>query len=143
MIRFLLFLTFYALPLVPFAQSPVPTDAALKNALVGVWCNSDDGGKTCWGFDEFREDGTVSSCSLPPGATQAWRGSATYEVKGVYSCLIVTDSSDATMRPGERICAQVLEINSVLQRYKYTDASAEFTLYRRRPQEMRCPGVGV
>lgn len=130
-------------PLLAVAQSHTPTDGALKQALLGVWCNSDDGGKSCWGYDEYREDGTISTCSLNPGSMQSWHGAATYEVRGNYSCMIVTYSSDKSMRQGEKICAQILEITPSHQRYKYIDFPEQFTLYRRRPEEKRCPSLGT
>jgi hypothetical protein len=140
---FLALLLIAITPLLLNAQPRTPTDAALKQALVGVWCNSDDGGKTCWGYDEFRSDGTVKSCALPPGSIRAWTGAARFEVKGTYSCMVVTESSDDTMRPGDRLCAEVLEINAVSQRYRFTDSKEEFLLYRRKSSDMKCPGVGT
>lgn len=139
--HFLTLLFIATVPLLLNAQSRAPADGALKQALIGVWCGSDDGGKTCWGYDEFRSDGTVKSCLLPTGSSRAWTGTAKFEVKGSYSCMVVTESSDNTMRPGDRFCTEVLEINSTLQRFRFTDTKDESILYRRKLSEMKCHGV--
>lgn len=125
------------------APAAVPTDQALAQAILGAWCNSDDGGRSCWGYDEYLPGGAARSCALPPGSSRPWSGTATYEVKGPFVCLRVTDSTDDSMRPGDRICIQVLEIDARHQRFRYVDSDAEFTLHRRAPADVRCPGVGI
>ncbi len=137
--QFFALLALASLPLLLGAQSSVPTDSALRQALLGVWCNSDDGGNTCWGFDEFRSDGTVKSCALPPGSERPWVGAALFAVRGITSCIVMTESTDETMPPGHSLCVEVLEINARFQRYRFTDSAEEFVLYRRKASEMKCP----
>jgi hypothetical protein len=43
-------------------ESAPAFDEKLAQDLVGVWCNSIDGGKTCWAFDEFNSSGHFQAC---------------------------------------------------------------------------------
>ncbi|MBT1444853.1 hypothetical protein KJI95_09995 [Shewanella sp. JM162201] len=70
-----------ALALMPAAQASDNAGriAASELGLVGVWGNSDDSGKTFWGFDEYRGDGTFRAWGNQPDGV-AYQASGVYQV---------------------------------------------------------------
>lgn len=45
---------------------PMPEGPALQAALQGLWCNSEDGGRSCWAHDRFTPDGRLRMCGRAP-----------------------------------------------------------------------------
>ncbi len=118
----------------------VPEGESLKQELKGVWCASDDGGKTCWGFDHFVDDRVIEACGRFPETGQAFHAKGEYEVRGRTICIVVTESDDPKAFPlGSRFCAEVLHISRVQQRHRFTDTGVEDTTYRRPLSAMQCP----
>jgi hypothetical protein len=117
------------------ATSPVstapPEGPALRAALLGVWGNSDDEGRTFWGFDEFRADGTLASTGTFPVGTEPFRLAGTFDVSGRKVCSRVTEASgSATLPVGHSFCVEVLYIDSNIQRYRSDEDQEIHTLYR-------------
>ena len=123
------------------AQTPVPTDRALSSTLQdGVWCNSEDGGKSCAGFDEFHTDGRLTSCGKFSFDRHPFTASGKYEVKGRVVCAVLTEASaNYAARPGFRFCVEMLEVTKDRQRYRMSGSREVQTLYRRPKTSKKCP----
>lgn len=132
-----------ALALAPWpasAQPPAPQGQALHRALEGVWCNSEDGGATCWAYDEFFADGSFQACGVAEGDARPFAGSGDVSVSGRTMCYVVTTASDNFwLPPGSRYCTEIVAIDRHTHRYRDVDTGAEFTLHRRPRAEKRCP----
>lgn len=130
-----------ALALAPAAaQPPMPEGAALQRALEGLWCNSQDGGASCWAWDEFAPDGRLRLCGRADGDPRPFHGSGTVTVEGRRMCYRVETASDNFwLPPGQRYCTEIVAIDAHTHRYRDLDGSAEFTLYRRPAAARDCP----
>ncbi len=101
--------------------------------LIGVWGNSENGGKTIWGYDQYLSDGTFKSWGEIPGT------SINYEVEGVYqlkqkfstkTCLTVSKTSHPDIMPiGESWCDELIELNDMFLTFKSSDGELT-TIYR-------------
>jgi hypothetical protein len=114
----------------PPKDAQLATDTQLRRLLVGTWCTSDDGGKTCWGFDRYSSDGTSDSCGVLPETGKSFRIEATYRISGNIHDYVVTSSDSKTMPVGFTFQTETLAINAKTRRYKFTDSPEETTLYR-------------
>jgi hypothetical protein len=122
------------------AHAPLPTGDALHGALQGLWCNSNDGGRSCWAWDEFGADGRFEACGRTDDDPQPFRGAGTVSVSGRRMCYVVSAASDNFwLRPGQRYCTDIVAVDRHTHRYRDIDTGAEFTLYRRAAAEKRCP----
>ncbi len=105
---------------------------ALHRALHGLWCNSDDGGQSCWAWDEFLPDGRLRACGLAAGDPRPFFGEAVVRVDGQRLCYEVTAASSNFWLPvGGRYCTDIIDIGPNGHRYRDLDTGAEFTLLRR------------
>lgn len=127
------------------AQTSVPTGKTLSRTLQdGVWCNSEDGGKTCAGFDEFHADGRLTSCGKFSFDRRPFTAAGQYEVKGHTVCAVVTEASETyAVRPGHRFCVEMLEVTKDRQRFRMSESPEVQTLYRRPKASKKCPVEGV
>ena len=126
------------------AAAPGATDARLRAALVGVWCNSDDGGKTCWAFDEFRADGTFRACGRTTDDGLPFEGSGRFDVNGRRMCYRVHSASDTFwVRPGSRFCTDIVAIDGRQHRYRDIESGQSFVLQRHTAAQPLCPPVPV
>lgn len=117
-----------------------PRGEALHRALHGTWCNSNDGGRSCWAWDEFSADGRFSACGRTDDDPRPFRGAGRVEVSGRRMCYGVdTASENFWLRPGQRYCTDIVAIDARTHRYRDIDTGAEFTLFRRDNGERRCP----
>ena len=115
-------------------------DAALLQALQGVWCNSNDGGRTCWAYDEFFADGSFAACGRTDDDPRPFRGGGPVSVSGRRMCYPVAFASDNFwLRPGGRYCTDILSIDARTHRYRDIDTQQEFTLHRVAHGATRCP----
>jgi hypothetical protein len=123
------------------AAAPAPPgDAALQRALHGSWCNSSDGGRSCWAWDEFDADGRFHACGRTDDDPRPFRGEGRFDVQGRRMCYVVeTASENFWLKPGQRYCTDTVAIDRRTHRYRDIDSGAEFTLYRRDPHDRRCP----
>ena len=115
-------------------------DAALLQALQGVWCNSNDGGRTCWAYDEFFADGSFAACGRTDDDPRPFRGGGPASVSGRRMRNTVAFASDNFwLRPGGRYCTDILSIDARTHRYRDIDTQQEFTLHRVAHGATRCP----
>jgi hypothetical protein len=120
-----------------------PRGAALHRALQGVWCNSADGGRTCWAYDQFLADGTFEACGRTDDDPQPFRGAGEVSVDGRRMCYVVTAASaNFWLKPGSRYCTDIVAIDERTHRYRDIDTGAEFTLFRRPTSAKECPFTG-
>ena len=112
--------------------SAVATEIEFKN-LVGIWGNSEDGGKTIWGYDQYFADGTFKSWGEIPMYSIKYEVEGSFEVKKelkTKSCLTISKTSDANIMPiGENWCDEIIELNDKVFRFKSRDGEIT-TLYR-------------
>ena len=122
------------------SATEVPRDAYLDAALQGAWCNSDDGGKSCWGYDQFNK-GVSTSCGRLPGSNDLVSAQSRYSVSGNRVCHVVTETGPGSfLRKGERLCFDVLEINEKIQRFKDLESNDITVIYRVAREKAQCPG---
>jgi hypothetical protein len=114
--------------------------AALHRALQGVWCNSNDGGRSCWAYDEFFADGSFEACGRTDDDPRPFRGGGPVSVSGRRMCYTVAFASGSFwLPPGSRYCTDILAIDSNTHRYRDIDTRQEFTLHRVAGGARRCP----
>ena len=65
---------------------PLPEGPALQAALQGLWCNSEDGGRSCWAHDRFTPDGRLRMCGRAQDSRQAFDGLGEVETAGRRMC---------------------------------------------------------
>jgi hypothetical protein len=122
-----------------------PVDSELDRALQGAWCNSDDGGKTCWGYDIFSK-GQSRFCGRLPENGQAWAGTSTYSIDKARICHVITSiggDGEQPLKVGERLCFQILSIDSEQQTFRDEAYETETRVYRTRLEDVRCPKAGA
>jgi len=122
-----------------------PGDSELDRALQGAWCNSDDGGKTCWGYDIFSK-GQSRFCGRLPENGQVSAGTSTYTIDGTRICHVVTSiggDGEQPLKVGERMCFRILSIDSQQQTFLDETYGTETQVYRMRLDDVRCPKAGV
>lgn len=118
----------------------LPADTALPQALHGLWCNSDDGGRSCWAWDEFRADGRFEACGRSADDPRPFRGTGRFAVEGQRMCYVVESASENFwLRPGQRYCTDIVAIDAHTHRYRDLDSGASFTLWRRDNRDKHCP----
>ena len=123
------------------AWSAALLDGELDDALQGVWCISDDGGKSCWGFEQFTR-GFGSSCGRNPSTQAVMTAKWRYEVGGNTACAVVTEASATfPLKPGGRLCVVVLDIDDRTAQFRAVGSNETKTNYRVPRASMRCPGV--
>jgi hypothetical protein len=111
----------------------------LAAALEGAWCNSEDGGKTCWAFEDFAS-GAATSCgqSLEDGTKFLIKGN--YTIRGDLVCHEATASNVSSMaKPGDRFCVQIVHIDEKTQQYRFSPHDEIHTLHRIPREDIRCP----
>ena len=124
-----------------FAVPAELENATLEVALQGAWCNSDDGGKTCWGYDNI-VSGSVTSCGTFPQTRTNFTGQSRYTIRGAKVCHVVTESSvPEILKPGDRFCVEILQIDSRTQRFRDLDTGDETVVYRVDTKSVQCPGL--
>ena len=104
-----------------------------SNYLIGVWGNSEDGGKTIWGYDQYFSDGSFKSWGEIPQPPIKYELEGTYKVKHKFkssSCLTISKTSDPEIMPiGEHWCDEIIELNDKVFLFKSSDGEIT-TLYR-------------
>jgi hypothetical protein len=121
------------------AEPPVPQGPALQRALEGVWCNSHDGGRSCWAYDEFMGDGSFRACGQTDDDSRPFHGAGEVTIQGQTMCYVVTAASENFwLPPGQRYCTEITAMGPRTHRYRDIDTGAEFTLYRRPTTQAPC-----
>ena len=107
----------------------------VKNDLIGVWGNSEDGGKTFWGYDEYLPNGTLFAWGTLPGSHVSYNIEASYNIKkeaALMSCLTINKSSEPEFIPvGLYWCDEIVEVNSGIFKFKDEDGEVT-TLYKQK-----------
>jgi len=121
-------------------QAQAPVDGDLIRALQdGVWCNSDDTGDTCWGYDEFLPGGLVRACGKDGEDSLPYRAEGRYEVRGRYVCFELTQATpNFGLKPGHKFCTEVLGIDAQTQRYRDLETDEVVVLFRRPKSAWKC-----
>lgn len=130
-----------ALGIAGHSQAAELAGPALSAALVGSWCNSEDGGRTCWAHDEFFADGRFRACGRTLDDAIEFEGTGRFEVRGQRMCYQVERATDSFwIRPGTRYCTDILDIDNRQHVYRDIESGQRFLLYRREPARPVCPG---
>lgn len=104
-----------------------PIDTA---KLVGTWGNSDDGGKTFWGYDKYLPNGVLVSWGTTFGVQ--YNIEATYKIKRkfkVESCITIIKADVDEEFIGQSWCDEIVELNDEIFKFKSDDGEVT-TLYR-------------
>jgi hypothetical protein len=97
-------------------------ESLTQSEFIGVTCNSADGGKTCYGYNETYGDGTSDSCGRVPDGGPEFALKLTYTVSGNISCETVVKTSHPEVMPvGEKFCVVNLTRESDSYTYRFTD----------------------
>lgn len=114
-------------------------DRALVEALRGAWCNSDDGGRTCWAYDIFHADGTLRACGRFPDESQPFDGTGVVGVEGNVMCYRVTRATPGFwVKPGTAYCTRILSVSGTSHTYQDMDSGRTFRLFRVPLSAARC-----
>ena len=117
-------------------------DKALASALVGAWCNSDDGGKTCWAYDVFKADGTLRACGRFPDERRAFDGEGLVSVSGNVMCYRVRSATENFwVKPGSSYCTRILGVSRNSHTYQDMESGAKFSLTRVRSEAVTCSAL--
>lgn len=113
------------------ADAQVLEGDALKQALIGTWGQSDDGGKSFSGYDRFETDGGWSS-RIPVGSSGVeYKVQGRWKVAGPVVCMHVTSSTmPAMFAPDSVLCAKVLQIDAQQHRFQHVGGKAVLTAMR-------------
>lgn len=104
---------------------------ALAAALQGAWCNSEDGGRSCWAYDVFLPDGRLQACGRWPDDPQPFFGVGVVTISGDRMCYRVTEASaNFWVRPGSQYCTRILAVSPQMHRYQDLDSGRIDTLTR-------------
>jgi hypothetical protein len=119
------------------SSSATLQDENLDKALQGAWCNSDDGGKTCYGYDEY-VDGRSSSCGVLPENKEPYTATTRYKIQGSRVCAVIIMSSNPIIGPGFSFCDEILEIDEHAVRSHMAWFDAFETRFRVPRSQMTC-----
>lgn len=101
--------------------------------IIGIWGNSEDGGKTIWAYDQYFPNGSLKSWGRIPQTPIQFKVEGTYEVKHKFktsSCLTISKTSHPELMPvGEHWCDEIIELNDKVFVYKSSDGEITI-LYR-------------
>ena len=117
-------------------------DESLAAALVGVWCNSEDGGKSCWAFDEFSAAGYFRACGKHEDERYGFSGGGKFTVNGQRMCYVVDNATpNFWLGVGGTYCTDILLIGTERHRYRDIDTKREFELIRVPATRKYCPAT--
>ena len=118
-----------------------PTDKELARMIRGVWCVTEDGGKTCFAHDRIVDNKSAESCGVLPSESQPYRLKTSYAISGNEICYAVTESTNAVNMPvGDKFCVVVLAIDSKSQTYRFSNGpQLLFTMYKLPDSTPTCP----
>lgn len=119
----------------------MPRDAELDQALQGVWCDSDDAGLTCRGYEEYLK-GVSFSCGITLETGDNYAFSMRYSVQGTRVCSAI--SADIVglppLTPGAQVCKEILGFNDGTMNYRLDGTQKIMTAYRVSRDPMTCLG---
>ena len=113
------------------AETEAPRDATLRRAVIGKWCLSEDGSKSCWGYNVLRADGTFSSSGVHPETQRPFHIEGTFEAKGRQTCfLAIRNDSELNPKAGESMCSTILSVEQGRQVFRQYGDDTVRTIYR-------------
>ncbi|TMP28085.1 hypothetical protein CWB99_01245 [Pseudoalteromonas rubra] len=105
--------------------------------LIEIWGNSEDGGKTFWGYDQYFADGSLKSWGQIPETPVKYKLEGTYQVKHKFklsSCLTISKTSHPEFIPtGTHWCDEIIKLNDKVFTFKSSNGKMT-TLYRQNPK---------
>ncbi|SDD72395.1 hypothetical protein [Aquimonas voraii] len=108
-----------------------PRDAALAEALSGLWCFSRDEGRSCWAWEEVTADGGLRVWGQTPDGLNRFWSEGRYTVEGVVTCVEITASSEhAPHVAGDAFCAEVVHVDERVHRFRAVGGTRETVTYR-------------
>lgn len=118
------------------AAGPLPS---LHAELLGLWCNSEDGGRSCWAWDEFRPDGSLHLCGRHAFDREGFSATATVHFSGSRMCYQVLEATPTFwLRAGQRYCTEIVSVAPDAHVYRDLDSGQQFTLLRRPVSDKGC-----
>lgn len=133
-----------AAPAAALTPAPLPSlqGEALARALEGAWCNSEDGGLTCWAYDVFSADGQLRACGRFPDDDEAFEGVGEVTVSGDRMCYRVLRASENFWLPPEgRYCSRITGISPQAHDYQDTATGPTIRLHRIPLTAVTCPAI--
>jgi hypothetical protein len=114
-------------------------DLELSLALAGAWCNSDDGGRTCWAYDIFGPDGTLRACGQFPDEALPFDGTGVVSVTGNVMCYRVTAATpNFWVKPGTTYCTRILAVSRKAHTYQDMESGRTHMLTRVASEVANC-----
>ena len=105
-----------------------------------MWCHSEDGGKSCWAYEEFLDQGQVAACGRYANTSQPFTSTGKYDIQGQRVCFVVTQAGDTfTRKAGTRFCSEILAINGQQQRHRDLESGRETVTYKVAASSRQCP----
>ena len=78
-----------------------------------------DGGRSCWAYDVFSEDGRLRACGQFPDETRAFDGTGRVSIAGDLMCYRVLQASENFwVRPGSSYCTRIMSISRTAHTYQ-------------------------
>jgi hypothetical protein len=125
--------------LLALAGEKAPVLSYDNSQMLGVWCSSRDGGRTCWAYGETYANGEIDSCGTVPGTDVSFAMLLQAENRGDTRCETVVKTSHPEILPvGERFCARLVSVEPDQYSYVFTDDEKVRTLYRRAITDKWC-----
>ena len=125
--------------LLALAGEEAPALSYSNSQMLGVWCSSRDGGRTCWGYGETYANGDMDSCGTVPDTDVSFAMVLHAENHGDTRCETVVKTSHPKVMPvGERFCSRLVAVEPDEYSYVFTDDTKVRTLYRRARTEKWC-----
>ncbi len=127
----------------PTTTPPRPESTSpLHQALLGLWCNSEDGGRSCWAWDEFLPDGRLQMCGRTADDPQPFAAVAQVHWEGRRMCYrVLQATANFWLPPGQSYCTDIVEVAARHHSYRDLDSGARFTLWRRPAADRDCPAL--
>jgi hypothetical protein len=118
-------------------------DEELDSAIQGAWCNSEDGGKTCVGYDFF-ESGKSTYCGVDAKSGQRFSGTSNYAIHRNTLCHVVSSvDNEPFLKVGDRVCFLIVNAQPDLLVFRELTETTFTRLYRDRITKSECPKGGV
>lgn len=91
------------------ATENMPRNEQLAAKLVGVWCASRDSGRSCFGHEEYKSDGTVRAWGTSATTGKLIESKGKYQVQGTTVCFNeIKISSEGAANPVGGFCSKYL-----------------------------------
>jgi hypothetical protein len=120
-----------------FLFSMIASAIDSEEAKIGIWCESDDGGETCFGYETFYNDGTVIAEGELTEYGIGYKMNGVWSVKGNTTCMTPLQISSYDLKtkqilespPVEDICSTMISIDDKEYIYRNSYGKIE-TMYK-------------